>query len=52
MLARRVLVRFFIGSSAVPGVDHGLLLPDRDIGLYAVVVDQKSRSDQVIDCPQ
>ena len=36
----------------MPGVDHGLLLSYRDIGLYAVVVNQETCGNQVIYCPQ
>ena len=36
----------------MPGIDHDLALTDRNIGLHAVVVDQKACSDQVIDRSQ
>ena len=36
----------------MPGIDHDLALTERNIGLYAVVVDQKACSDQVIDRSQ
>jgi hypothetical protein len=36
----------------VPGVNYSLFFTDRDIGLYAVVINQETCGDQIIYCPQ